>query len=268
MLIEVPYFHYADNYKMWKLHNRSLIKEYNIQLKVYDGLPESPWNGGRTPLDNEPPKGIDISFAITNHTVTDYQHSYSHQYLQMFHKKGNSLIISNLDLAKHLKLMYPDYTYIYSITAFDISNGFGYYKLLEPLFDYIVPRSEIFHPDNINEFYALRTKKYMPLYSYECVNCPLYNQHYKFIGENVMDKSKKHLTKCWIKNKELFDETPYNADDYDYEYESSRTFHNKIRSVDPSILGGYKIGRNEQSWESIREELDEIVRLITKNKLK
>lgn len=262
MIIEVPYFHFADNYKLWKLHNRGLLKKYGIKLRIYDGIPESPWNGGRIPLDTEPPKGMDIAFAITAHTVTDYQHPYSHQYLQMFHKKGNSLIISNIELANRLKLLYPDYTYIYSITAMDIKNGFGYYKFIETIFDYIVPRNELFHPDNISEFYKLRTNKYIALYSFECTGCPLYTNHYKLIGENINNPEKQHLSKCWFKDRKLFDETPYNADDYDYEYVTSGSFHDSLRSVSPSKLGGYKIGRNNQSWDKVLDELNEVIRLI------
>lgn len=263
MIIEVPYFKYSSKYKLWLFKNRRDVEKYNLKLKVYDGIPGSPWNGGRMPLDTEPDESLNVSFSITNHTVDDFNHEQSHQYMAKFNKPGNSIIISNLDLLKLLKEKYPNYTYIYSITAYNIKNGFDGYDDIEPLVDYIVPRNEII--DQTEEFYKRNTKQYILLYSYECSYCPLYTDHYKVIGEIIKDKdtSREHLFKCWFKDKKLLAEAGYNEADYDgYVYQTAKKFHHKLQEIDPTILGGYKIGRNSQPWEKVEEELSEVMDLI------
>ena len=265
MIIEVPYFKYINNYKIFKMKHRKLLTKHNIDLKVYDGLANSPWNGGRTPNQDLPIKGINVSFAITAHSVDDFEHLESHNLLNTYNIKGNSIIIANLELLEKLKVLYKNYTYIYSITAFDINKGFDKYKLIEPLVDYIVPRTELIDSD---EFYNLNTEQYILLFSYECAYCPLYLDHYKEIGKNVLNPDKQYLTMCWFKDKSLFDDLEFNAEDYDYEYKTSNNFHHKLLDIDPKILGGYKIGRNQQSFEKIEDELKEILGVINENGIK
>jgi len=262
MIIEVPYFKYINQYKLFKMQNRKILEKYDIDLKVYDGLGNSPWNGGRFPNHDLPKKGINVSFAITAHTINDFNHKESHKILKDYDVPGNSIVISNLELLEKLKTIYKNYIYIYSITAFDINQGFDKYQNIEQLVDYIVPRSELI--DNIEEFYKLNTEQYILLYSYECSYCPLYTEHYKYIGENINDQSKAHLTKCWFKNKKLFNELKYNVDDYDYEYTSSAKFHHKLTDIDSNVIGGYKIGRNFQDFDKIKDELWEIIKTIEK----
>ena len=265
MIIEVPYFKYANNYKLWTFQNRKVLDQYDIKLKVYDGIPGSPWNGGRMPLDIEPDEKVDTSFALTNQTIDDFDHAKSHEYLKRFHKPGNTIIISNMELLDHLKSLYPEYKFIYSITAYRIDQGFDGYDEIEKKCDYIVPRNEII--DQTEEFYKRNTKQYILLYSYECSYCPLYVDHYKVIGEIIKDKdqAREHLFKCWFKDRKLLKEVGLDENVYsDYTYMTAKKFHHKLLAIDPKILAGYKVGRNSQSWEKVVEELSEIMELITK----
>jgi hypothetical protein len=263
MIIEVPYFKYASQYKLWEIKNRHLVEKYNLKLKVYDGLPNSPWNGGRLPLGTKIPENTNLSFALTNHTVDDFDHEESHNYLRQYHSPSNTIIISNLELLAHLKKLYPNYKYIYSITAYDISNGFDGYDEIEKLVDWIVPRNEIV--DNTEEFYKRNTQQYILLFSFECSGCPLYNEHYKVIGEIVKenDKSKNHLYQCWFKNRKLLTEVGYTEDVYsDYTYYTQKKFMHKLLGIDHRILAGYKIGRNSQKFDKIEIELKEITDML------
>lgn len=263
MIIEVPYFKYASNYKLWMFKNKKRLEAHDIELKVYDGIPGSPWNGGRMPLDTEPDDKLHISFAITNHTVDDFDHVTSHEYLNRFNKPGNSIIISNMELFHHLKVLYPNYSFIYSITAYDITNGFDGYAEIEEQMDYIVPRNELI--DNLEEFYKRNTKQYILLYSYECSYCPLYTYHYKVIGQIIKDKDRdrEHLFECWFKRRTLLPEVGFSSDVYgDYEYFTSGKFHHKLKAIDPNIIAGYKVGRNSQPWHKVEEELNEIIELV------
>lgn len=256
MIIEVPYFKYIKQYKLWKLKNRKLLKQFDIDLKVYDGIVGSSWNGGRVNTVDLPDKGINISFALTNHTI-NFNDSITHEVLKENHREGNSIIIADRAVIHQLRKLYPNYTYIYSITGFDIKN-FSVYKDIEKEFDYIVPRVELID----NDYSDFNMSQYILLYSYECAYCPLYNEHYKMIGEAALDESKQYLVACWFKNKSLFDNTKFNASDYNYEYSTSQKFHNKLTDIDPQSLAGYKIGRNKQEWSQIEGELDEIMELI------
>ncbi len=251
--IEVPYFKYAKQYRLWELKN----KNKNIKLKIYDGISGSNWNGGRIQEYYNIPKKQDVSFALTRHSNIDFNDKITLDVLEKFNKKGNSIILSNIKLTKMLQSKFKNYDYIFSITAYDISNGFSGYKELEKMYDYIVPRNEIFK--NLDNFKDLNIKQYVALFSYECAECPLYNQHYSFIGD--IKKGQEHLAKCWFKDKNLFKETPYNADDYDYTVVSSIKWNNNTLKLPE--LAGYKIGRNFQSWEDIEIELNEIVQGIT-----
>ena len=67
-----------------------------------------------------------------------------------------------------------------------------------------------------------------------------------------------------VKNKKLFNELKYNVDDYDYEYTSSAKFHHKLTDIDSNVIGGYKIGRNFQDFDKIKDELWEIIKTIEK----
>ena len=67
-----------------------------------------------------------------------------------------------------------------------------------------------------------------------------------------------------FKNKKLFNELKYNVDDYDYEYTSSAKFHHKLTDIDSNVIGGYKIGRNFQDFDKIKDELWEIIKTIEK----
>lgn len=271
MIIEVPYFKYAAQYKLWEMKNRAMVDKHNIVLKVYDGIPNSPWNGGRWPIDTPVPNNVPVSFALTNHTIDDFDDQVSHNCLREHHKATNTIIISNLDLLEHLKKLYPLYKYIYSITAYDISNGFDGYDEIEKLVDYIVPRNEIVNEGD--EFYKRNTKQYILLYSYECSYCPLYTDHYKMIGEIVAnkDESRKELIQCWFTDRDLLVKAGYDSSIYDgYKYMTSGKFHKKLRAIKPSILAGYKVGRNgrtKQSWDGVEAELNEIVELIDNESL-
>lgn len=263
MIIEVPYFKYANQYKLWEIKNRSLVEKYDLKLKVYDGIPGSPWNGGRLPLGTAVPTNVPVSFALTNHTVDDLDHAASHEYLKQYHSANNTIIISNLTLLDHLKSLYPEYKFIYSITAYDISNGFDGYDEIEKLVDWIVPRNEIV--DHTEEFYKRNTKQYILLFSFECSGCPLYNEHYRVIGEIVKenDKSRNHLYQCWFKNRKLLTEVGYTEDIYsDYTYYTQKKFMHKLLGIDYRIVAGYKIGRNSQKWEKVEEELMEIMAML------
>lgn len=263
MIIEVPYFKYAAQYKLWEIKNRHLVDKYDLKLKVYDGLPNSPWNGGRLPLNTKVPDNTNVSFALTNHTVDDFDHAPSHELLTQHHKPTNTIIISNLALLDHLKSLYPNYKYIYSITAYDISNGFDGYDEIEKKVDWIVPRNEIV--DHTEEFYKRNTQQYILLFSFECSGCPLYNEHYRVIGEIVKngDTSKNHLFQCWFKNRKLLPEVGQPEDVYsEYTYYTQKKFMHKLLEIDHRILAGYKIGRNSQKWEKIEIELGEIMTLL------
>lgn len=264
MVIEVPYFKYTPKYKLWSFINRRVIDEFDIQLKVYDGIPGSPWNGGRAPLDIEPDMSLPVSFALTNHTIEDFDDPISHEYLSRFDREGNGIILSNLELLDNLKLRYKHYHYVYSITAYDIRNGFDGYDEIEKKFDYIVPRNEIV---NEGEFLKRNTKQYILLYSFECSYCPLYIEHYRLIGGIQHKPEKYHLIQCWFKDRKLLPDAGYKETDYaDYEYICSGDFHHKLREIDPSVVGGYKIGRNSQGWLKIEEELGEIIELLRVHK--
>ncbi len=254
MIIEVPYFKFANQYKLWILKNKLDIKKHNIDLKVYDGISNSQWNGGRVQNYEEPPKNINISFALTRHNNIDINDQNTLNILNINHKKGNSLILSNIELAIKLKDIFPNYTYIYSITAYDIKDGFDGYIELEKLFDYIVPRVEIFK--DLSNFAKLDKSKYIPLYSYECMDCPLYTEHYNYIGNTM---SFEH-SMCWFKNKELFNSLPYDIHKYEYEYHTSQIVHMNMKKI--KGFAGYKIGRNNQTFEKIEDELYDILNNI------
>jgi hypothetical protein len=263
MIIEVPYFKYASQYKLWEIRNRRLVDKYNLKLKVYDGLPGSPWNGGRLPLGTSIPEHCPVSFALTNHTVDDLHHKESHELLKKFHSPDNTILISNLELLDHLQKLYPNYKWIYSITAYDISNGFDGYDEIEKRVDWIVPRNEII--DHTEELYKRNTKQYILLFSFECSGCPLYNEHYKVIGEIVKedDKTRNHLYACWFKNRKLLTEVGYTEDIYsDYTYYTQKKFMHKLLEIDHRILAGYKVGRNSQKFEKIELELKEITDML------
>ena len=259
MIIEVPYFNFIKQYKLFKMKNKKLLNKLDIDIKVYDGIPGSTWNGGRVNRITTPEKGINISFALTNHTI-DYSCDITHKILEEYHNEGNAIIIADTRVIESIREDYPKYKIIYSITGFDISKGFDKYKDIENTCDFIVPRTEIVNDLKFKKEFS--TKQYIMLYSYECAYCPLYNEHYKMIGEAANDPSKTYLVACWFKNKELFDKTPFVADDYDYQYITSRNFHDKLTNIKPSTLAGYKIGRNNQTWEQIEMELNEILHLI------
>ena len=260
MIIEVPYFEYMRKYRLWEFINRRAISEFGIKLKVYDGIPGSPWNGGRAPMDIEPMDDFAVSFALTNHTINDFDDPISHKYLTRFDREGNGIILSNLELLDNLKSRYKNYHYVYSITAYDIKNGFDGYDEIEKKFDYIVPRNEIV---NEGEFLKRNTQQYILLYSFECSYCPLYIEHYKVIGEIQHQPDKHHLIPCWFKDRKLLPDAGYKETDYaEYEYTHSGDFHHKLRAIDPSVVAGYKIGRNNQGWSKIEDELGEIIELL------
>lgn len=254
IFIEVPYFKYQSHYKMWAMLNKSS----NIRLKVYDGIDGSHWNGGRIQEYSEVPQGISVSFALTRHDNINLKDNDTMKVLKDNDKKGNSIILSSMKLLNFLKTKLHNYTYIYSITAYDISNGYDGYRDIENNFDYIVPRNEIFK--DIENFKNLNNKKYIALNSFECSDCPLYNEHYRVIGN--LNKDQAHLAKCWMKNNDLLKEMGYDKSQFDYKYTISNRWYNNIMKVDG--LAGYKIGRNEQSWEAILDELDTLVSLIIK----
>jgi len=265
MIIEVPYFKYLTHYKLWKFKNKKIVEKYKIDFKVYDGIPNSPWNGGRTPENIMPVKGISVSFSLTNVNIDNYYDEVSHQILKEYNIVGNSIIISDLKLCAMLQDMYSNYTFIYSITAMKLNtldkdgvqDMLTRYTKIEPLVDYIVPRVEIMeHPDLLH---IINMKQYLILYSYECVYCPFYNEHYNFVNAN------QEMKGCWFKTPKLFDETPFNKDDYDYQYNDSRIFFSNMDYFKYNKVAGFKIGRNEQSWEKMTNEINDIILKIERD---
>lgn len=235
-------------------------KTKKIRLKVYDGISGSKWNGGRIQDYQDVPVGINVTFALTRHDNIDFNDPTTIEILKAHDKPGNSLILANLELRDFLKPKFKNYTYFYSITAYDISNGYLGYLELENKFDYIVPRNEIFK--DLSNFNGLDIKKYIPLYSYECSDCPLYNEHYRVIGNLTQDEYE--MSKCWMKDKKLLKKAGYDRSDFDYKYTISNKWHKNIMQ----LIGveGYKIGRNEQEWDEIEAELDNLVRSSDESK--
>ena len=260
MIIEVPYFKYTNKYKIWLFENRDVVRKWNIKLKVYDGIPGSPWNGGRIPEDTPIPENYPVSFALTNHTIDDMNHPESLRVLTEYHKKGNTLIISNLELAAHLRKLFPLYDQIYSITHFDISKGWEAYKEIESKFEYIVPRNEIVDQEALG---LVNSKQYIILFSHECSYCPLYNDHYRTIGQIIKDGGDTDLYRCWFKERDLLERAGYDPSIYEgYKYMNSKRFHKKLIKIDPRSIAGYKVGRNHQTWFKVEDELRDIVEVL------
>lgn len=263
MFIEIPYFEFINNYKLWILKNSNRLKKLGsirpITFKIYDGIPNSSWNGGRIPGNIDIPKNFNVSFAMTNHHL-NLDDEYTIDILKQYDIKGNTLIISDYQKIDQLRKLFKNYQYILSITAFDLNKfSFDDYSKLEIDFDFIVPRVEIFNNDYIQNFKFLNKQKYLILYSFECSGCPLYTKHYEFIGNNINDKSNYHLFKCWFKNLDLLQEAGFDKNDYNYSYQDSSQFNKNIVAHNLWEFGGIKIGRNNQPWEKIQEELEEII---------
>ncbi len=267
VIIEVPYFKYYRDYMLFYYKNIIKFKEVGAVLKVFDGIPGSRLNGGRSGIKDGIPSKENMNFVLTSKTCTsdDIEIDPAFEILKEYDNNTCAVITGDYRILNKCKRLFKNFSYIYSITAVDIENRtpdelLELYLGIEKDFDYIVPRVELF--DILGE----RTKeldisRYILLESYECYGCPLYQQHFTEISNIDIGKRDPKFGECWIRDPDLLKELGIDLPDYQY-----KTSQKNIDSFLEMPAAGYKIGRNNQSLEIILEDIMYI--LDYKRKLK
>ena len=181
-------------------------------LVVYDGINKCRWNGGRINRDvyyNDAlinyyyNKNVSIALTMSNHKVNLDDETGNHL-LEKFHKEGNALIIVNDDLRQYVRINFPKYDLIYSITGMGLLNiplqdsDIAWYKDLESKYDWIVPRFEHIFDPRANE---LDCSKWEVMLNDTCIwGCKYWDQHFKAIAdENTAGRPySKEVEECWL----------------------------------------------------------------------
>ena len=211
-------FSKSTELKMYIFRNKSTLKD--IDITVYDGINNCPWNGGRINRDvfhdddtidfyyrNE----ITIALTFTN-PVVDLTDQIGNELLEKFHRAGNVIISVNEDLVSYVKDKYPLYKHTRSITGFGkitvpmSEEDISLYTRLEEIYDYIVPRCEhVFD----SQFDKLTQSKYEIMLNDTCLyNCPYYGEHFEEIAkqnrtykkpwEEAGEKEMYRIEECWL----------------------------------------------------------------------
>lgn len=269
MFIEVPYFKYYKDYQIFYFNNIEKFKRAGIELKIFDGIPGSLLNGGRNGIKDGIPAKKNLNFVLTSSTFTkeDLEKDIAFEILKEYDDQSNAIITGSFDILKKAKSLYKNIKYIFSITAYDIigksaQDVLDFYQNIEQHFDYIVPRVEVIDILG-NRLEELNLKQYIFLESYECYGCPLYMEHFKVIS--TIDKGEAHpkFGNCWIKDKRLLKDL--NIQEPDYQYKTSEKTLPKTFKL-PVQPAGYKIGRNNQPFETILEDIHKILDNVIKEK--
>ena len=173
------------------------------KITVYDGIENCVWNGGRlhsgTLYEEKIHKfyqnlGWGINLTFTNSIIADVYDEKGNWLLETFHEEGNSIILANEDLRRHIRKNYPKFKLIYSITGcqdtqFPFSEkDIAFYQKKQSDFDCIVPRSDHNFDPGLNR---LDADKLELLINEECVlNCPEYPKHFEDVNaRNSVDTS-------------------------------------------------------------------------------
>jgi len=210
--------------KMFIFKNKPLFR--NMDVTVYDGINNCPWNGGRINRDIYYDddtinfyyrNNISIALTFTN-PVIDIDNVIGNELLEKFHSDGNVIISANDELREYIKERYPSYKHTRSITSFGkisvpmSDDDLSKYKELERHYDYIVPRCEHIFDERFKE---LNQSKYEIMLNDTCVyNCPFYGEHFEAIAEQnrLFNKPWKEggheamykVEECWLSDRSDF----------------------------------------------------------------
>jgi hypothetical protein len=173
------------------------------RLVVYDGVDDCAWNGGRinrdVPFDRAKAdfyhsRGVGVALTFSNYRI-NLDDPVGNRLLEELHREGNSVILIDEGLRRHVRRNFPLYTLRHSITGMGMISvpmsdlDVRRYRELEEAYDVIVPRSEhIFDP----RFPLLNVPQYEVMTNDTCVyNCRHYHDHFRAIAKQ------NHVRRPW-----------------------------------------------------------------------
>lgn len=264
--------------------NKNIIK--NFDVIVYDGINNCAWNGGRinrdisfsdSVIDFYYRNNISIALTFTN-PVIDLDDKTGNMLLEKFHRDGNVIISTNLDLLHYIKQRFPLYKHTRSITGFGkisvpMSDAdMQLYKDLEQHYDYIVPRCEhVFD----SRFIELDQPKYEVMLNDTCVyNCPYYGLHFEKIAEQNRlytspwkeggHSNMYEIEECWLSERSTYKKPKmFDPDSGDQKvidrlgdsYGMDLKF-NQIQNLYKQGIRNFKITGREMTSDDFKAELD------------
>lgn len=190
-------------------------KKYFKDVTVYDGVDDSPWNGGRinklwcskfNQKYFETYNNLNIGVYLTfSNSIIDTSLEHENDLLRILNNfDRNGVIIANHNLNDYIHTKYPNLKTMLSVTYFkNLDINVQNLKFLETQYNYICPRYEwVF---NSNFYQNINVSKYKIMLNDTCkYNCKLWHDHFEKINEiNRSDKKydKNELIKiqeCWL----------------------------------------------------------------------
>jgi hypothetical protein len=257
----------------------SILLRYQIKYNftVYDGINLCSWNGGRI---NRPVfydkkihdfySKLNVGIALTfSNPIIDLDDTTGNYLLDIFHDKQNSIILRNSDLTHYIKNKYSKYKLIYSVTGHNCGNPLDdhlieRYKVLESIYDKIVPRFEHVFDDR---FIELDQSKYEIMTNDTCIyNCPHWSKHFQEdarINREYADRNPwlelgkeqcSRIEECWIPG---FDP---NVEDVETRTKLGDKYGmdlavNQIRALIGRGITSFKISGRELKSEILKSEI-------------
>jgi len=136
---------------------------------------------------------INLRLPLSNHNFTIEKYNDSKSFLAMFHRAGNSVIITNDTLAEHIRIDFPKYTIEASVIK-NIQTQLEVSKALELYDQVILPMSMCVEYDKLNE---LSPKNKITLFgNARCAfNCPS-KMCYEVISDSIFYKKHSDIVSC------------------------------------------------------------------------
>lgn len=264
------------------LKNKNMCK--NIHITVYDGFEGCSWNGGRINRENISltdkeielyyNHGINIALTFSNKDI-DLNDEIGNYLLKKFHKNGNKIILTNLELNDYIKINYPLYETIFSITGLGDLNipmtdqDVEKYKKLETLCDFIVPRMEHIFDE---KFIELTQNKYEIMLNDTCIyKCPYYKEHFELIAKQNKTKNPwktigHHecfkIEECWINGFDPNIGHIETKEKYGDNYGMDLTIKQVNKLKERGVMS-FKITGRENSSDDIINELNKYLKVIS-----
>jgi hypothetical protein len=263
------------------LKNKKFFED--IEVTVYDGFENCSWNGGRINrngielTENEINlyynNNVNIALTFSNPEI-DLSDKIGNSLLNKFHREGNKIILTNFELIKYVREKFPKYQIIFSITGLGhlsiplSDSDLNFYKKLEKICDYIVPRME--HTFD-NRFLELTQSKYEIMVNDTCIyNCHLYKEHFESIAKQNLIKQPWEtlgfdhcfsVEECWlkgfdpnvgdIKTKEKY------GNNYGMDLSVDQVINLKNRGIE-----SFKITGRENSSSDMLNELEKYIKAL------